>query len=141
MTTKRAKKTTVETRARASRKGGRKIPVLPVVFVTIASLLVAAILLSGGDSLSDEERITAVAGSPTITGSAIALHQNGAPDLAVGQVAPSVTGVDFEDDSYGEQGPDPGQLNLPLDMLIDSAGRVIVANYQNKRVEIIHTLP
>lgn len=42
---------------------------------------------------------------------------------------------------YSEPGEDPGQLNLPLNMLIDQAGRVIVANHRNKRVEVIHTLP
>lgn len=42
---------------------------------------------------------------------------------------------------YGMKGTDPGQLNLPLDILIDQSGRVIVANYSNNRVEIIHTLP
>lgn len=39
---------------------------------------------------------------------------------------------------YGENGTDPGQLNLPMDIVIDGAGQTIVAEARNKRVEIIY---
>lgn len=39
--------------------------------------------------------------------------------------------------SYGEEGFDTGQLRVPLDIAFDSNGRLAVANYGNKRVEII----
>ena len=42
--------------------------------------------------------------------------------------------------SYGEFGKGPNQLNLPLDIIIDSSGNVIVANTENHRVEIIYTV-
>jgi hypothetical protein len=61
------------------------------------------------------------------------------PSLAKCQIINPVTGEYFG--YYGLAGTNPGQLNLPLDILIDQAGRVIVANYSNNRVEIIHTLP
>jgi DNA-binding beta-propeller fold protein YncE len=38
---------------------------------------------------------------------------------------------------YGSRGSAVGQLTLPLDMLIDSTGQVFVANYGNKRIEIL----
>jgi DNA-binding beta-propeller fold protein YncE len=38
---------------------------------------------------------------------------------------------------YGTRGSDPGQLALPLDMVIKGTGQGIVANYGNKRIEII----
>ena len=38
---------------------------------------------------------------------------------------------------YGTRGSDPGQLRLPLDMVIDSIGQVVVANYGNKRIETL----
>ncbi len=43
-------------------------------------------------------------------------------------------------DSYGEFGTGEGQLNLPLDLLITTDGRVIVTNSENHRVEVIHEL-
>ena len=43
-------------------------------------------------------------------------------------------------DSYGEFGTAEGQLNLPLDILIVGS-KVIVANAENKRVEVIYTIP
>jgi hypothetical protein len=61
------------------------------------------------------------------------------PSLAKCQIINPVTGAYIG--YYGVAGTNPGQLNLPLDILIDQGGRVIVANYKNKRVEIIHTLP
>ncbi len=39
--------------------------------------------------------------------------------------------------SYGETGSLPGQLRVPLAIAFDSNGRLAVANYGNKRVEII----
>ena len=42
---------------------------------------------------------------------------------------------------YGEKGTEPGQLNLPSDIIIDGLGQVIVAESRNKRVEIIYTIP
>ncbi len=42
---------------------------------------------------------------------------------------------------YGQKGTEPGQLNLPSDIIIDGLGQVIVAESRNKRVEIIYTIP
>ena len=42
---------------------------------------------------------------------------------------------------YGEKGTEPGQLNLPSDIIIDGYGQVIVAESRNKRVEVIYPLP
>jgi hypothetical protein len=42
---------------------------------------------------------------------------------------------------YGTKGTGPGQMDLPLDIIIDDADRVIVTNHRNKRVEIIYTIP
>ena len=42
---------------------------------------------------------------------------------------------------YGEYGTGAGQLKLPLDIIINSAGEVIVANFDNRRVEVIYTIP
>jgi hypothetical protein len=39
--------------------------------------------------------------------------------------------------TYGSRGSDPGQLRLPLDMVIDATDQVIVANYGNNRIEMI----
>jgi DNA-binding beta-propeller fold protein YncE len=41
--------------------------------------------------------------------------------------------------SYGSQGTDPGQLNLPLGMALNPAGEMAVANSENRRVEILPT--
>jgi len=38
---------------------------------------------------------------------------------------------------YGTRGTDPGQLTLPLDIVIDRSGQMVVADYGNKRVEQI----
>jgi DNA-binding beta-propeller fold protein YncE len=43
--------------------------------------------------------------------------------------------------SYGAYGTDPNELNLPLGMAINDGNEVIVANTENKRVEIIYTIP
>jgi hypothetical protein len=55
------------------------------------------------------------------------------------QILDPVTGVYIAD--YGEQGTDPGQLKLPLDIIINDAGEVIVANFDNRKIEIIYTMP
>jgi len=54
------------------------------------------------------------------------------------QILDAVTG-DYID-AYGEFGPAPGQLSLPLDILI-RGNEVIAANAENGRVEVIHTIP
>jgi DNA-binding beta-propeller fold protein YncE len=41
--------------------------------------------------------------------------------------------------SYGENGTGPGQLDLPTDMAIDNAGRTVVTDGRNQKVEIIYT--
>jgi hypothetical protein len=43
--------------------------------------------------------------------------------------------------SYGEYGTGPGQLDLPTDMAIDNAGRTVVTDGRNQKVEIIYTAP
>lgn len=74
----------------------RKFPVLPVVFSVLAALLVAAILFSGG-SKTDEERIAEAAGSPVVTGQGLSQFITPASDSAIGQIAPTVTGTDYDD--------------------------------------------
>jgi DNA-binding beta-propeller fold protein YncE len=51
------------------------------------------------------------------------------------QILNPVTGAYIAD--YGEYGTGPGQLKLPLDIIINNAGEVIVANFDNRRVEVI----
>jgi DNA-binding beta-propeller fold protein YncE len=41
--------------------------------------------------------------------------------------------------SYGSQGTDPGQLNLPLGIALNPAGEMAVASSENRRVEILPT--
>ena len=55
------------------------------------------------------------------------------------QILNAVTGDYIAD--YGQHGPNPGQLKLPLDIIINFSGDVIVANADNKRVEIIYSIP
>jgi hypothetical protein len=55
------------------------------------------------------------------------------------QILDPITGVYIAD--YGELGTDPGQLKLPLDIIINDAGEVIVANFDNRKIEIIYTIP
>ncbi len=55
------------------------------------------------------------------------------------QILDPITGVYISD--YGEYGTNPGQLRVPLDIIINPYGEVIVANADNKRVEIIYTTP
>ena len=43
--------------------------------------------------------------------------------------------------SYGSYGTEPGELNLPLDLVITAGGQVFVANAENHRVELIETVP
>lgn len=51
------------------------------------------------------------------------------------QILDPVTGVYIAD--YGEYGTGAGQLKLPLDIIINNAGDVIVANFDNRRVEVL----
>jgi hypothetical protein len=55
------------------------------------------------------------------------------------QILDPVTGVYIAD--YGEYGTGSGQLKLPLDIIINSDGVVIVADTDNRRVEVIYTVP
>jgi hypothetical protein len=55
------------------------------------------------------------------------------------QILNPVTGAYISD--YGEYGTGAGQLKLPLDIVINYSGEVIVANADNKRVEVIYTIP
>ena len=55
------------------------------------------------------------------------------------QILDPVTGAYIAD--YGEPGTAPGQLKLPMDIIINNGGDVIVANSDNKKVEIIYTIP
>jgi hypothetical protein len=55
------------------------------------------------------------------------------------QILNPVTGAYISD--YGEYGTGVGQLKLPLDIVINNWGEVIVANADNKRVEVIYTIP
>ncbi|MFC1591149.1 NHL repeat-containing protein [Thermodesulfobacteriota bacterium] len=55
------------------------------------------------------------------------------------QILNPATGAYIAD--YGEYGTGPGQLKLPLDIIVNSVGEVIVANAENRKVEIIYTVP
>lgn len=61
------------------------------------------------------------------------------PTMGRIQIINPVTGAYIS--YYGALGTQPGQLRLPLDFVIDQNGAVFVANYGNKRLEIIHVLP
>lgn len=74
----------------------RRFPVMPTVFVALALLLILAITLSGGGSTSDEERVAAVAGEVTIDGDGLAPYILGSEDTAIGETAPTFSGVDFD---------------------------------------------
>jgi hypothetical protein len=52
------------------------------------------------------------------------------------QILDPVTGAYIAD--YGEYGTGAGQLKVPQDIIINNAGDVIVANSDNKRVEVIY---
>jgi tripartite motif-containing protein 71 len=54
------------------------------------------------------------------------------------QILNPATGAYIAD--YGEYGTEPGQLKLPLDIIVNSVGEVIVANAENRNVEIIYTV-
>ena len=43
--------------------------------------------------------------------------------------------------AYGESGTDPGQMRLPLDLILGPNGSVIVANADNHRVEVFYPVP
>lgn len=55
------------------------------------------------------------------------------------QILNPVTGAYISD--YGVYGTGAGQLKLPLDIIINDAGNVVVTNSDNKRVEVIYTVP
>lgn len=55
------------------------------------------------------------------------------------QILNPVTGAYIAD--YGQYGSEPGQLKVPQDIIINHAGDVIVAKSDNKRVEVIYTVP
>jgi DNA-binding beta-propeller fold protein YncE len=55
------------------------------------------------------------------------------------QVLDSLTGAYIRD--YGAFGTGQGQLNVPLDILLTTTGRMVVANSGNHRVETISTGP
>ena len=99
MSNKRARSAT-RSRPRPSpaqaRRPKKRFPVLPVVFGVVAVALVGAIVFTGGESQSDEDRIAAAAGIPQISGEELPRHISGAPDSSVGLEAPRVTGQDFE---------------------------------------------
>ncbi len=40
-------------------------------------------------------------------------------------------------DSYGTSGTGPGQLNVPLDVLITKPGEIVIANAENGRLEVL----
>ncbi len=42
---------------------------------------------------------------------------------------------------YGGKGTEPGQMMLPLDLTVSSTGVVVVANADNRRVEIMYQVP
>jgi DNA-binding beta-propeller fold protein YncE len=44
-------------------------------------------------------------------------------------------------DSYGDFGTGVRELNVPLDIVVTQSGWVVVANAENHRVEVIHTVP
>lgn len=79
----------------------RKFPVLPVVFVLIAGLLVAAVVLTGGnDELDADPDAPDEFGTPAVDGEALVAYPNPPPaapaaDPAFGAPMPSVTGSDF----------------------------------------------
>lgn len=78
----------------------RKFPVLPVVFVGVAVLLLAAMFLPGGSTADAGEQT----GDPVITGESLPAFPNPPPfspevDPAFGMVAPEVVGQDFEDNT------------------------------------------
>lgn len=73
----------------------------------------------------------------------LAIDQNGylhALDTFMGkvQILDPVTGVFIS--AYADLGTEPGLLKLPLDIVISSTGKVIVANTDNRRVEILYTV-
>jgi thiol-disulfide isomerase/thioredoxin len=83
-------------RPQPQQRPARKFPVLPVVFVALSVLLVAAIAFTGGESLSDDERIAETAGNPFVTGNSLLAYSDAAVDPAIGTVAPEITGSDYQ---------------------------------------------
>jgi len=83
----------------SSKKAGRNVPVLGIVFGAIATLLVLAVVLSSGDSTTASDALTDVAGAPVITGDTLPPFEAGATavadDPAVGLPIPDVGGQDY----------------------------------------------
>jgi thiol-disulfide isomerase/thioredoxin len=97
MATKQAKgKRTGPAHRRTVPAPKKKFPVLPVVFAVLAALVVVAVVFTGGESLSDEERIEAAAGDVTVTGDRLDPFVTAAADPAVGRPAPVISGVDYD---------------------------------------------
>jgi thiol-disulfide isomerase/thioredoxin len=81
----------------SAQKTGRRIPILPIVFIVLAVLLVVAVAFTGGGAKNDEERIAEAAGTPVLDGEGLPPFSDTAPDTSVGSVAPTVSGTDFSD--------------------------------------------
>lgn len=77
-------------------KPQKSLPVLPIVFVGLAGILVAAIVFTGGDSQTDEERIAEAAGAPIVSGTSLLAYTDNPADPAIGTVAPTITGTDYQ---------------------------------------------
>lgn len=90
-------KSSTSKKGRGSEPATRKIPIIGIVFGVVAVLLVVAIIFSSEDSIGT----TGEFGEPVITGSALPAMETGASvvanDPGVGQLAPEVTGQDFDD--------------------------------------------
>lgn len=96
MATKQAKgRKTAPARRRPTAPPRKRFPVLPVVFGVLAALVVVAVVFTGGESLTDEERIEAAAGEVTVTGDELAPFITAASDSAIGSPAPTISGIDF----------------------------------------------
>lgn len=96
MTTKTKSKTKPSPKGTSGKQSSRKVPVLGIVFGLIALLLIAAIVASPKESLGTGGEY----GEPTTSGDALPAMARGVSfdpdDPAVGEVAPDVTGTDFD---------------------------------------------
>lgn len=99
MTTKTKKKGSDGPTQKSSAKQKKSFPVLPVVFVGIGALLVAAMLLSGEEPIGSAGEY----GDVAISGDALPTWEGNASvvdaEPAFGLVAPEITGVDFDGSS------------------------------------------
>ena len=59
--------------------------------------------------------------------------------MALVQILDADTGTYIS--HYGQLGTQPGDLNLPLDIWITTDARVVVANNQNHRIEVVFNIP